>query len=97
MGSPLRPFALALLTAVAAGESHGYALREQMMVDVNGDIVVNGLSVYRELQRLSEKGLLTVVPSTHPVRYRLTARGRQGLAYERGRALRTYQLLQERL
>jgi hypothetical protein len=73
------------------------AAAKQMIEDIEGEALVNNWPVYREVHRLVEAGLIEPVPETWPIRYRLSSAGRRSLAYEKGRALRTYRQLQERL
>jgi DNA-binding PadR family transcriptional regulator len=93
----LKPFHLVVLTALAAGEAHAYAIQQQMVADVDGELIVRSWQVYRELPRLVGRNLIESVPATRPVRYRLTGQGRKVLASERASARHYAILLQERL
>jgi DNA-binding PadR family transcriptional regulator len=94
---PLKPFPLALLIALAAGEAHAYAIQQRAIADVQGAIFVGSRAVYRELPRLVQAGLITLVPDTRPIRYALTKHGRTLLIAERIHAQNRFQLLQNRL
>jgi DNA-binding PadR family transcriptional regulator len=94
---PLKPFSTALLTALALGEAHAYAIEQQMINDVQGAILIKSWAVYRELPRLVQAKLIDPVPETRPGRYRLTKFGRTILLSERANAERTLKLLQARL
>jgi DNA-binding PadR family transcriptional regulator len=94
--TPLKPFSTALLTALAAGELHAYAIEQQMVQDARGAIPVRSWAVYRELPRLIKAGVVEAVPATRPARYRLTKFGRTILASERAWAEQIFRLLQAR-
>jgi DNA-binding PadR family transcriptional regulator len=94
---PLKPFQLAILVALSAGEDYAYSLASTMMEDVQGSITIRHRDVYRELNRLTGLKLVSVVPDTYPRRFRLTQAGHRTLIFEQEHALRNYQLLQRRL
>jgi DNA-binding PadR family transcriptional regulator len=94
---PLKPFSLHILGALAAKDAHAYDIGRQMQHDLRGSMHISSRQLYRDIARLELEGLLEAVPSTRPVRYRLTAHGRRTLTDERERTLQTYRILQERL
>jgi DNA-binding PadR family transcriptional regulator len=93
----IKPFTVQLLTALAAGEAHGYAIEQQMIEDTFGHIFVDSRNVYRELRKLVEDGLIEEVPGTYPKRYRLTHDGRRTLRSEQGWMLETYKQINSRI
>ena len=71
--------AVLILTSLAAGEKHGYALTR----DIEGfaRVVLGPGTLYGAITRLEEKGLIEPVPcSERKQPYRITAAGRVALA-----------------
>jgi DNA-binding PadR family transcriptional regulator len=84
---PLRPVEVLLLTMLAAGDRHGYGLRQDILEHSGGKIELEAGSLYRHIRRLEESELLaeTEAPSDDDERrinYRLTPFGRRVLAAE---------------
>jgi DNA-binding PadR family transcriptional regulator len=88
----LRPAALHILLALAAGDAHGYAIMQRVGDRSAGRVSLGTGSLYRHLAKLIDAGLVAEVGSRRAgedprrgVDYRLTARGRQALEAERNR------------
>jgi DNA-binding PadR family transcriptional regulator len=74
---------------LAAGDRHGYGLRQDVLDHTGGRIALEVGSLYRHIRRLEENGLLAQAPGSPPpgederrIYYRLTPRGRRVLAAE---------------
>ncbi len=83
----LRPPALFVLTALAAGPQHGYAVMQDVLAISEGRMRLHTGSLYVILDRLHEGGLIEVdheevVASRLRRYYRLTAAGAARLARE---------------
>jgi PadR family transcriptional regulator len=84
---PLRPVEVLLLTMLAAGDRHGYGLRQDILEHTGGKIELEAGSLYRHLRALEDSELLVQV-ATPPdqddrrIYYRLTPFGRKVLAAE---------------
>jgi DNA-binding PadR family transcriptional regulator len=87
---PLRPVEFHILLALAGGERHGYAIRQDAMERSGGEVQLEPGTLYRALRRLLEAGLVTEL---RPARddedgderrrtYRLTDLGRRAAAAE---------------
>ncbi len=85
--SPLRPVEALLLTMLAAGDRHGYGLRQDILDHTGGKIELEAGSLYRHIRGLEDSGLLAEA-KTPPdeddrrIYYRLTPFGRRVLAAE---------------
>lgn len=67
-----------ILTSLAGGEKHGYALIKD--IEELADSVVGPGTLYAALSRLQERGLIEALPATDRRRpYRITAAGAQAL------------------
>lgn len=67
-----------ILTSLAGGEKHGYALIKD--IEELADTVVGPGTLYAALSRLQERGLIEALPATDRRRpYRITAAGAQAL------------------
>ena len=91
---PLAPAVFHILLALAAGDSHGYAIMQAVREQSRGRVPLRTGSFYRHLARLLDDGLVAEAPrrpaGDDPRRgtyYRLTPRGRQALAAEQQRLL----------
>lgn len=86
---PLRPVEALILTMLATGDRHGYAIRQEIIDHTGGRIELEAGNLYRYIRRLEEDGMLEE-SSRRPaagedprrVYYRLTAFGRRVLAAE---------------
>ena len=87
---PLKPVELLVLTMLAAGERHGYGIRQDVIDHTGGAIALEAGNLYRHLRRLELAGLLEE-SGRRPARdadderriyYRLTPHGRRVLAAE---------------
>ena len=85
--SPLTAAALHILTALAGAELHGYAIMQEVSRQTAGRYNLGPGTLYDNLQRLTEQGLVrpvSVAPASEKRRrpYRLTADGKKVLAAE---------------
>ena len=78
-----------ILAALAAGPSHGYAIRQEVETRTDGEIRLWPATLYGTLAELDERGWIAEVPSPlgdddDPRRryYALTRAGREALAAE---------------
>lgn len=74
---------------LAAGDRHGYGLRQDILEHTGGKIELEVGSLYRHIRRLEDAGLLTEAGGRAPpddderrIYYRLTPFGRRVLAAE---------------
>jgi len=84
---PLRPVELLLLTMLAAGNRHGYGLRQDILDHTGGKIGLEAGTLYRHIRRLEDGKLVAEAgaPTDEDVRriyYRLTPFGRKVLTAE---------------
>jgi DNA-binding PadR family transcriptional regulator len=86
---PLRPVEALILTMLATGDRHGYAIRQEIIDHTAGRIELEAGNLYRYIRRLEDDGLLEQssrkpAASEDPRRvyYRMTALGRRVLAAE---------------
>lgn len=97
----LKPTELLILTALAAGDRHGYGIRQDVLQLTDGDVEIEAGNLYRHIRALEDDGLVTDVPAPRSetderrIYYRLTAAGRKALALEMQR-LRNLVRLAER-
>jgi DNA-binding PadR family transcriptional regulator len=78
-----------LLAALEGGPLHGYAVKEALRENTDGELDLPTGTVYPALHRLERAGLITgswsVVTGRRRRTYRLTDAGRQALTSERRR------------
>jgi DNA-binding PadR family transcriptional regulator len=85
---PLKPVELMMLTMLAAGDRHGYGIRQDILDFTDGRVVIEAGNLYRHVRGLEDAGLIDGVraPRTETderrIYYRLTALGRRVLAAE---------------
>ena len=84
---PLRPVELLLLTMLAAGNRHGYGLRQDILDHTGGKIELEAGTLYRHIRRLEDERLVAEAeaPAAEDVRriyYQLTPFGRRVLTAE---------------
>ena len=53
---PVRPVELLILTMLAAGDRHGYGIRQDILDHTGGRIAVEAGTLYRHLRRLEDDG-----------------------------------------
>src|SRR5262245_28500096 len=87
---PLRPLEFHILLALADGERHGYAIRQEAARRSGGAVVLEAGTLYRALRRLLEVGLVVERRDEAPRderrrTYRLTDLGRRVAAAEADR------------
>lgn len=79
----LRPVETLLLTMLAAGDRHGYGLRQDILEHTEGRIALEVGSLYRYIGRLERGGLVAQAgDDERRIYYRLTASGKRVLAAE---------------
>jgi DNA-binding PadR family transcriptional regulator len=84
---PLRPVELLLLTMLAAGDRHGYGLRQDIIDHTGGKLELEAGSLYRHIRRLEDARLVAEAAASaqedeRRIYYRLTPFGRKVLAAE---------------
>jgi DNA-binding PadR family transcriptional regulator len=102
--APLKPTELHILLALSAGDTHGYALRQEVLRLTEGQLELEAGNLYRHVRRLEEQGLLEESgrrppPSRDDERrryYRLTTLGRRTLTAELRRMRAIVRLAEER-
>jgi len=98
---PLRPVEVLLLTMLAAGNRHGYGLRQDVLDHTGGKLELEAGSLYRHIRRLEDARLVAEAEAPpeeqdeRRIYYRLTPFGRRVLAAELSR-LRSLVRLAER-
>src|ERR1041385_7134690 len=100
---PLRPIEALILTMLAGGERHGYAIRQDIMEETGGAYELEAGNLYRHLRRLEEASLIERSTRRMPagqdprrVHYRLKPFGRQVLAAEMARIRELLRLAEAR-
>jgi DNA-binding PadR family transcriptional regulator len=102
--APLKPTDLHVLLALSAGESHGYALRQEILRITDGPLELEAGNLYRHIRRLEEHSYIEESsrrppPSRDDDRrryYRLTPLGRRVLSAELRRLRALVRLAEER-
>lgn len=81
---PLAPATLHILLALAGEEMHGYGIMQEVARQSEGAYKLGPGTLYDNLQRLMDQGMVHQVPSEDPRRrtYRLNAIGRKVLSAE---------------
>jgi DNA-binding PadR family transcriptional regulator len=101
---PLRPVETLILTMLAAGDRHGYGIRQDIIDHTEGQIALEAGNLYRHIRRLEGEALLEEA-ERRPARegdderriyYRLTPFGRRVLAAEMLRLRALVRLAEER-
>lgn len=84
--TPLRPVELLILTVLASGDLHGYAIRKEVLDRTTGSVSLEAGNLYRYLRSLESEGLVIDAPprsdDERRIYYRLTPLGRRVLAAE---------------
>jgi DNA-binding PadR family transcriptional regulator len=85
---PLRPLDVLILTMLAAGDRHGYGIRQDVLDHSEGRIELEAGSLYRTIRRLEDTALIQANAAGRTdedprrIYYRLTQFGRAVLAAE---------------
>jgi DNA-binding PadR family transcriptional regulator len=86
---PLKSVETLMMTMLAAGERHGYGIRQDVLEHSGGKIELEVGTLYRHVRRLESTGLIEASSQRHDsadderrIYYRLTAFGRRVLAAE---------------
>jgi DNA-binding PadR family transcriptional regulator len=81
---PLSPAALHILLALAGEDMHGYGIMQEVARQSDGAYKLGPGTLYDNIQRLMDQGMITEVKSDDPRRrlYRLSSLGRKVLSAE---------------
>ncbi|HKV52417.1 MAG TPA: helix-turn-helix transcriptional regulator [Gemmatimonadaceae bacterium] len=86
---PLKSVDTLILTMLAAGERHGYGIRQDILTYSNGAIELEAGNLYRHMRRLESKGLIEAAAPRREsgdderrIYHRLTPFGHRVLAAE---------------
>jgi DNA-binding PadR family transcriptional regulator len=86
--TPLRPVELLILTVLAEGDRHGYAIRKEVLERTQGRVAIEAGNLYRYIRSLEDDGLVVDTPARasdtdeRRIYYRLTTLGHRVLAVE---------------
>jgi DNA-binding PadR family transcriptional regulator len=84
----VKPTELLILIALAAGERHGYGIRQDILDQTDGEVEIEAGNLYRHVRGLEDDGLVSEAPAPRSetderrIYYRLTPSGRKALAAE---------------
>jgi PadR family transcriptional regulator len=84
----VKPLELLILTVLAAGDRHGYGIRQDILDQTDRALDVEAGSLYRHIRALEDDGLVTEAQppkremDERRIYYRLTPLGRRVLAAE---------------
>ena len=84
----VKPTELLILTVLAAGDRHGYGIRQDVLDHTEGAVEIEAGNLYRHLRGLEDEGLVSEAPAPRNetderrIYYRLTPAGRRVLAAE---------------
>ena len=96
-----KPNELLILTVLAAGDRHGYGIRQDILAHTDGSVEIEAGNLYRHLRALEDDGFVAQAAAPRSetddrrIYYRLTPVGRRALAAEMQR-LRTLVRLAEK-
>ncbi|MGH7472061.1 MAG: PadR family transcriptional regulator [Longimicrobiales bacterium] len=99
---PLKPIELLILTALSAGDRHGYGLRQDILEQTGGRVAVEAGNLYRHIRGLDEERLIDVAPvprwetDERRIYYRLSPLGKRVLAAEMQRLRALVRVAEER-
>ena len=100
---PLRPIEALILAMLAAGDRHGYGLRQDILDHTGGKIALEAGNLYRHVRRLEAHGCLAESPrrlaradDERRIYYRLTPFGRRVLTAEMLRLRSLIRLAEQR-
>jgi len=86
---PLKSVDTLILTMLAAGDRHGYGIRQDILAHSDGEIELEAGNLYRHMRRLESKGLIEQAPQRREpdgderrIYHRLTPFGHRVLAAE---------------
>ncbi len=82
---PLTPISFEILLALVDGDSHGYAILQQVEARTAGVLPLRTGTLYRALARLEEAGLIApsdVLDNERRRYYRITNKGREAMRDE---------------
>lgn len=87
----VKPTELLILTVLAAGDRHGYRIRQDVLAHTNGDVEIQAGTLYRLLRGLEDNGHVAEAAAPRGdsderrIYYRLTPAGKRVLATEMAR------------
>ena len=99
---PLKPIELLILTMLAAGDRHGYGIRQDILDHTGGQVEIEAGNLYRHIRALEDEGLLTdgrgprSETDERRIYYRLSPHGRRVLAAEMSRLRALVRLAEQR-
>ena len=100
---PLKSVETLMMTMLAAGERHGYGIRQDILEHSGGRIELEAGNLYRNIRRLESAGLIEASSQRHDpgdderrIYYRLTPFGRRVLTAEMLRLRELVQLAEAR-
>jgi DNA-binding PadR family transcriptional regulator len=85
---PLKPVELLVLTMLAAGDRHGYGIRQDILDHTDGRVEIEAGNLYRHIRGLEDEGLVAEAPAPRResderrIYYRLSPLGKRVLAAE---------------
>jgi PadR family transcriptional regulator PadR len=77
----VKPTELLILTVLAAGDRHGYGIRQDVLDHTEGAVEIEAGNLYRHLRALEDDGFVTEAPAPRNetderrIYYRLTPAG----------------------
>jgi DNA-binding PadR family transcriptional regulator len=99
---PLKPVELLILTMLAAGDRHGYGIRQDILDHTEGKVEIEAGNLYRHIRALEDEGFVTDAPAPRRetderrIYYRLTPQGKRVLAAEMLRLRTLVRLAEQR-
>jgi DNA-binding PadR family transcriptional regulator len=84
----LKPTELLILTVLAAGDRHGYGIRQDVLDHTDGEVEIEAGALYRHIRALEDDGFVVEAPAPRNdtderrIYYRLSPAGRKALAAE---------------
>jgi DNA-binding PadR family transcriptional regulator len=99
---PLKPIELQILIALAAGDRHGYGIRQDIVEHTGGRVVIEAGNLYRHIRTLEDEGMVRTVGAprgetdSRRIYYRLEPLGRRVLSAELRRLQSLVHLAEER-
>jgi DNA-binding PadR family transcriptional regulator len=99
---PLKPVETLILSMLAAGERHGYGIRQDVLDHTRGKIELEAGSLYRLIRRMEAEGLIEASSTRRAndddrrIYYRLSSFGRRVIAAEMLRLRELVRLAEDR-
>lgn len=99
---PLKPIELLILVVLERGDRHGYGIRQDILEETAGAVVIEAGNLYRHIRGLEEDDLVRAVAApadesdARRIYYRLEPLGRRVLAAELARLQSLVRLAEKR-